>query len=234
MKQVWVKSATCARTASTTRGAELPMVVTAIPEPKSMNRLPSTSSTMPPAARAANTGMVFPTPCDTAAARRLVSSSDAGPGISVTRWRLCSTADTSAAYRCRAPATRGNYPPGGAGGPSPSGRHTLVVGSQYWPGSQFSGVGPTPSGKQALLNGSQYWPASHCAELTAGVAIVMAAIGVNAITATGARRRTNFLIYEPPKTGPSIESTVAKERTARAQSRCFSDGVSGERICTPT
>jgi hypothetical protein len=25
----------------------------------------------------------------------LVSCSDAGPGISVTRWRLCSTADTS-------------------------------------------------------------------------------------------------------------------------------------------
>ena len=105
MKQVWVKSATCARTASTTRGAELPMVVTAMPEPKSMSRLPSTSSTIPPAARAANTGIVCPTLCDTAAARRLVSSSDAGPGISVTRWRLCSTADTSAAYRCRAAAT---------------------------------------------------------------------------------------------------------------------------------
>jgi hypothetical protein len=45
-----------------------------------------------------------------------------------------------------------------------------------------------------LLNGSQYWPGSHCAELTAGVAIVMVAIGVNAIAAIGARRRTNFLI----------------------------------------
>jgi len=64
MKQVWVKSATWARTASTTLGAELPMVVTAIPEPKSMSRLPSTSSTIPPAARAANTGTVMPTPAD--------------------------------------------------------------------------------------------------------------------------------------------------------------------------
>ena len=92
-----MKSATWARTASITRGAELPMVVTAMPEPKSISRLPSTSSTIPPAARAANTGMVMPTPADTAAARRLVSSSDAGPGISVTRWRLCSMADTPAA-----------------------------------------------------------------------------------------------------------------------------------------
>jgi hypothetical protein len=38
--------------------------------------------------------MVMPTPADTAAARRLVSSSDAGPGILVTMWRLCSMADT--------------------------------------------------------------------------------------------------------------------------------------------
>ena len=52
MKQVWVKSATCARTASTTRGAALPIVVTAMPEPRSISRLPSTSSTMPPPARA--------------------------------------------------------------------------------------------------------------------------------------------------------------------------------------
>jgi hypothetical protein len=79
-------------------------------------------------------------------------------------------------------------------GPTPNGRQTFPLGSHHCPGSQFSGVGPTPSGKQALLNGSQYCPLSHCAELTAGVAIVTAAIGVNAITATGARRRTNFLI----------------------------------------
>ena len=85
MKQVWVNSATCARTASTTRGDELPIVVTAMPEPRSISRFPSTSSTMPSPARTANTGMVTLTPRDTAAARRLVSSSDAGPGISVAR-----------------------------------------------------------------------------------------------------------------------------------------------------
>ena len=125
MKQVWVKSATCARTASTTRGAALPIVVTAMPEPRSMKRLPSTSSTIPPPARAANTGMVFPTPRETAAARRLVSSSDAGPGISVTRWRLCSTAGTSAAYPRRAPATspRKHWPGGGGPGPT-AGTHS--------------------------------------------------------------------------------------------------------------
>ena len=51
MKQVWVKSATCCCTAATTRGAELPIVVTAMPDPKSISWLPSTSTTMPPPAR---------------------------------------------------------------------------------------------------------------------------------------------------------------------------------------
>ena len=51
MKQVWVKSATCSCTRSTTRGAALPTVVTAMPEPKSISWLPSTSTRMPPAAR---------------------------------------------------------------------------------------------------------------------------------------------------------------------------------------
>ncbi len=36
MKQVWVKSWTWDCTPATTRGAELPTVVTAIPEPKSI------------------------------------------------------------------------------------------------------------------------------------------------------------------------------------------------------
>src|SRR6478609_9533230 len=40
MKHVWVKSATCAVTRSMTRGAALPTVVTAMPEPKSMSWLP--------------------------------------------------------------------------------------------------------------------------------------------------------------------------------------------------
>ena len=53
-------------------------------------------------------------------------------------------------------------------GPTPSGRQTLPLGSHHCPGSQGSGWGPTPSGKQALLNGSQYCPGSH-AELTPGI-----------------------------------------------------------------
>lgn len=97
-----MNSATWARTASTTRGAELPMVVTAMPEPRSMSRLPSTSSTMPPPARATNTGTDTLTACDTAAARRLLSSSDAGPGISVTSRRVCSSLATSCSSPRRA------------------------------------------------------------------------------------------------------------------------------------
>src|SRR5246127_2758365 len=102
MKQVCVKSATCSRTASTTRGDELPIVVTAMPEPRSIRRLPSTSSTMPPPARATNTGKETFTPPDTAAARRLLSSSDAGPGISVTSWRVCSRLATTSSSPRRA------------------------------------------------------------------------------------------------------------------------------------
>ena len=51
MKQVWVKAATWAWTAATTSGAELPTLVTAMPDPRSMNELPSTSTRTPPAAR---------------------------------------------------------------------------------------------------------------------------------------------------------------------------------------
>ena len=50
MKQVWVKSLICAVTASMTRWLPLPTVVTAMPEPKSISWLPSTSRRMPPAA----------------------------------------------------------------------------------------------------------------------------------------------------------------------------------------
>ena len=49
MKQVWVNAAICSVTASTTRWLPLPTVVTAMPEPKSISWLPSTSRTMPPA-----------------------------------------------------------------------------------------------------------------------------------------------------------------------------------------
>ena len=46
-----MNAATCSRTASTTRGALLPTVVTAMPEPRSISELPSTSTTTPPPAR---------------------------------------------------------------------------------------------------------------------------------------------------------------------------------------
>ena len=49
MKQVCVNAAICSVTASMTRWLPFPTVVTAIPEPKSMSWLPSTSRTMPPA-----------------------------------------------------------------------------------------------------------------------------------------------------------------------------------------
>ena len=87
MKQVWVNAATCSRTASTTAGALLPTVVTAMPEPRSMNELPSTSTTTPPPAADAYTGMMLPTAPDTAAERRAASSRERGPGTSVTRRR---------------------------------------------------------------------------------------------------------------------------------------------------
>ena len=51
MKQVCVKSSSWFLAFSTTFGAELPTLVTAMPEPKSMSWLPSTSTRMPPPAR---------------------------------------------------------------------------------------------------------------------------------------------------------------------------------------
>ena len=57
-------------TAAATRGALLPTLVTEIPDARSIRRLPSTSSTIPPPARATKTGSVVPTPAGTAAWRR--------------------------------------------------------------------------------------------------------------------------------------------------------------------
>jgi hypothetical protein len=91
------------------------------------------------------------------------------------------------------PMTAGDRHP--TGGPTPSGRQTLVVGSHHCPGSQARGCGPTPSGKQALLNGSQYCPGSH-AELTAGVPIVVTAIAAAASMTTAANRPTRFRIAD--------------------------------------
>ena len=77
--------AACSATADTTRGDALPIVVTAMPEPRSMSRLPSTSSTIPPNARAAYTGIVLPMPRATAALLRSIKACDRGPGMAVPR-----------------------------------------------------------------------------------------------------------------------------------------------------
>ncbi len=87
MKQVWVKSASCAEARRTTASALAPTEVTAMPEPKSISELPSTSSMTPPPARVVNTGSTEPTPPATAVRRRAWSSSDLGPGIAVTTRR---------------------------------------------------------------------------------------------------------------------------------------------------
>jgi hypothetical protein len=75
---------------------------------------------------------------------------------------------------------RANYPPGGTAG----GRHTSAPGSHHQPLSHASGCGPTPSGRQTLPVGSHHSPFAQSAELTAGVAIVTAAIQANAIIKT--------------------------------------------------
>ena len=87
MKQVWVKRAACSATAETTRGAALPTLVTAMPEPRSISELPSTSTSTPPPARSTKTGSAVPTPAGTADVRRAISSIERGPGMSVTRCR---------------------------------------------------------------------------------------------------------------------------------------------------
>jgi hypothetical protein len=46
-----------------------------------------------------------------------------------------------------------------------------------------------------LAFGSHHSPFAHCAELTAGVAIVTAAIGANAITMTGLRTDSRFFAF---------------------------------------
>src|SRR5215469_13125304 len=87
MKQVCVNRATCSMTRSTTSSALLPTEVTAIPEPKSISELPSTSMITPPPAAVTNTGRTWLSPRATMCCRRSSSSRDAGPGISVTMRR---------------------------------------------------------------------------------------------------------------------------------------------------
>ena len=80
MKQVWVNAATAPAPRATTAGSEAPTLVTAMPEPRSMNELPSTSVMMPPSASATKTGTLEATPPATTALRRAASSADLGPG----------------------------------------------------------------------------------------------------------------------------------------------------------
>ena len=90
MKQVWVNAPTCSVTAATTSGAALPTLVTAMPEPRSISELPSTSTQdrrRRPARR--RLGSAVPMPGGTAAVRRAISSRERGPGISVTSRRRC-------------------------------------------------------------------------------------------------------------------------------------------------
>ncbi len=51
VKSVWITSPSCAVAASTTSWRVCPTVVTPMPAPRSMKRLPSTSSTIAPCAR---------------------------------------------------------------------------------------------------------------------------------------------------------------------------------------
>ena len=73
----------------TTASAALPTEVTAMPEPKSISELPSTSTTTPPPAWVTKTGSVVETPRATVELRRSNRARETGPGISVTRLRRC-------------------------------------------------------------------------------------------------------------------------------------------------
>ena len=74
MKQAWVNRSTWSCTPSTTRGAALPTLVTAIPDPRSISELPSTSISTPPPASTMNAGSITLTPRATANSRRANSS----------------------------------------------------------------------------------------------------------------------------------------------------------------
>ena len=113
--------------ASTTPGALLPTFTTAMPAPKSMNELPSTSTMTPPPALAANTGIVLPIFAGRAAARRAASSRERGPGISVTMRRTCSMSDMLALLGkapCGHVLTTVGVP---AAAPNPAGREPAAL-----------------------------------------------------------------------------------------------------------
>ena len=153
MKQVWVKSASCAEARRTTASAEAPTEVTAMPEPKSISRLPSTSSMIPPPARAVKTGSVEPTPAATAATRRACSSADFGPGMAVTTRRSCGMSDMRGSWGCfgrfcfcrlGAGAGSGHAPIGSDGGVS-------LSATDRWPRGGTGRLPAGPSGRMAEL-----------------------------------------------------------------------------------
>ena len=80
MKQVWVNWPAWCCTRSARRGALFPTEVTAMPEPKSIRELPSTSTSTPPPAAVMNTGSTWLTPRATAAWRRASRSREMRPG----------------------------------------------------------------------------------------------------------------------------------------------------------
>jgi len=61
------------------------------------------------------------------------------------------------------------------------------VAHAHWPGSHAKGCGRTRSGRHTLPVGSLQSPSAHWAELTAGVAIVTAAVDANATIMMGTR-----------------------------------------------
>ena len=65
--------------------------------------------------------------------------------------------------------------------------HTARQRSSRRCGSHAKGCGPTPSGRHTLPVGSHHSPSAHSAEFTAGVAIVAAAIDANATLMMGTR-----------------------------------------------
>ncbi len=82
-----VSSPSCALAAATTAGSVCPIVMTPMPEPRSMNWLPSTSTTIAPWARSMKTGIAEETPEATTASRRSWSAIERGPGTAVTMRR---------------------------------------------------------------------------------------------------------------------------------------------------
>ena len=60
-----MNASACSVSLRTTDGAALPTLVTAMPEPRSISELPSTSTITPPPAAVTNTGSIVPTPSAT-------------------------------------------------------------------------------------------------------------------------------------------------------------------------